>query len=172
MEQQGLTLVELIVTLAISAILLAIAIPGYANFMNYNRLVAATNDLASSLQLARSEAVRRGTRVTVCKSSSSMSADPACDSGATWQQGWLVYVDGGAKGVLDIEDQILKVHGSVAEASITASNFSTYASYLPSGASQGPSGLGNGSLYICLAGSKRSVIINTIGRMRIAKGTC
>jgi type IV fimbrial biogenesis protein FimT len=172
MQRQGLTLVELIVTLAIVSILLAIAIPGYANFMNFNRLVAVTNDLASSLQLARSEAIRRGIRVTVCKSGNSMDTDAACDSSAGWHQGWLVFVDGGTKGVVDPGDSILKVHGGVPEVGITASNFSAYASFLPSGSSQGPSGLGNGSLYVCVAGSKRSIIINTIGRMRIAKSTC
>jgi len=172
MQQQGLTLVELIVTLAISSILLAIAIPGYANFMNFNRLVAVTNELGSSLQLARSEAIRRGIRTTVCKSSHPMDSVPACDSSANWQQGWLVFVDGGTKGVVDDGDPILRVHGGVAEVGITASNFSAYASFLPSGSSQGPSGLGNGTLYVCVAGSRRSIIINTIGRMRIAKGSC
>jgi type IV fimbrial biogenesis protein FimT len=170
--QQGVTLVELIVTLAITAILLAIAIPGYANFMNFNRLVAVTNDLASSLQLARSEAIKRGKRVTVCKSSNPMETFPGCDSSAGWQQGWLVFVDGSTKGILDTGDQLLKVHGDVATAAITASNFGAYASYLPSGNSQGPGGLGNGTFHICLAGSKRSIVINTIGRMRVAKGTC
>ncbi len=172
MQQQGLTLVELIVTLAISSILLAIAIPGYANFMNFNRLVAVTNDLASSLQLARSEAIRRSSRVTVCKSSNPMDTSPDCDSNANWQQGWLVFVDGGTRGVVDVGDPILRVHGGVDKVGITASNFSAYASYLPSGSSQGPSGLGNGSWSICLAGSRRSIIVNTIGRMRIAKSTC
>jgi type IV fimbrial biogenesis protein FimT len=172
MQQQGLTQVELIVGLAILAILLAIAIPGYGNFMNYNRLVAATNTLVSSLQLARSEAIKRRSRVTVCKSSAPMDATPTCDAGANWEQGWLVFVDGGTKGVLDIGDQILKVHGAVPEADITPSNFSAYASYLPSGTSQAPNGLGNGTLHICLAGNKRSIIINSIGRIRIRKSTC
>jgi type IV fimbrial biogenesis protein FimT len=110
--------------------------------------------------------------VTVCKSGNSMDTDAACDSSAGWHQGWLVFVDGGTKGVVDTGDSILKVHGGVPEVGITASNFSAYASFLPSGSSQGPSGLGNGTLYVCVAGSKRSIIINTIGRMRIAKSTC
>ena len=172
MGQHGMTLVELIVTLAIVSILLAIAIPGYANFMNFNRLVAVTNDLASSLQLARSEAIRRGIRVTVCKSSHPMDAEPDCDTSASWQKGWLVFVDGGTRGMVDVGDTILRVHGAVEGTGISASNFSTYASYLPSGSSQGPSGLGNGTLYVCVAGSRRSIIVNTIGRMRISKSSC
>ncbi len=172
MGQHGMTLVELIVSLAIVAILLAIAIPGYANFANLNRLVAITNELASSLQLARSEAVRRGIRVTVCKSGNPMDTEPDCEASASWQQGWLVFVDGGTRGVVDAGDAILRVHGAVSGVGITASNFNAYASYLPSGSSQGPSGLSNGTLYVCVAGSRRSIIVNAIGRMRISKGSC
>jgi len=172
MVRRGFTLVELLVVLAVGAILLAIAIPGYAHFMNYNRLVTATNDLVSSLQLARSEAIKRGKRVTVCTSSAPMNAVPACDAGADWQHGWLVFVDDGARGTIDVGDQILKVHGGIPTAEITATNFSTYASYLPSGGSQGTNGLGNGTLNICLAGNKRSIIINKIGRIKIDKKTC
>jgi len=173
MRRRGFTLVELLVVLAVSAILLAIAIPGYANFMNYNRLVAVTNDLVSSLQLARSEAIKRGIRVTVCKSSTPMESAPVCDEEANWQQGWLVFVDDGIKGVLDIGDQILKVHGETPGGAVmTVTNYSTYASYLPSGVSQGPNGLGNGTFYVCVAGSKRSIIINQTGRIRLDKSTC
>jgi len=173
MGKRGFTLVELLVVLAVGAILLAIAIPGYANFMNYNRLVAVTNGLVSSLQLARSEAIKRGTRVTVCKSSTPMEPVPVCDEDASWQQGWLVFVDDGIKGVLDIGDQILRVHGETpGGAVITASNYSTYASYLPSGVSQGPNGLGNGTFYVCVAGSRRSIVINQIGRIRLDKSAC
>lgn len=172
MRHSGFTLVELLVVLAVMAILWAIAVPGYSQFMNFNRLVAATNDLVASLQLARSEAIRRGTRVTVCTSSAPMDAAPACDASANWQQGWLVFVDGGTKGVLDGADSILRVHGIVPQAAISATNFGDYVSYLPSGGSQGPNGLGNGTLHICLDGSKRSIVINTIGRIKTTPNTC
>jgi Tfp pilus assembly protein FimT len=101
-----------------------------------------------------------------------MDAVPACDASASWQQGWLVFVDEGTRGAVDVGDQILKVHGSIPTAEITATNFSTYASYLPGGGSQATNGLGNGTLNICLAGNKRSIIINKIGRIKIAKTTC
>ncbi|MHB0916225.1 MAG: GspH/FimT family pseudopilin [Thiobacillus sp.] len=175
MNGRGFTLVELLVVLAVGAILLTIAIPGYAFLVNGSRLAAATNDLVTSLHLARSEAIKRGVRVTVCKTSNAMAATPVCDTTANWQQGWLVFVDvdGGTKGMIDSTDTLLRVQDSLsAEVTITTSNYSSYISYLPSGRSQGPNGLANGALRVCMAGNRRDIIINNTGRARLKSHTC
>lgn len=173
MGWRGFTLVELLVVLAVGAILLTIAIPGYAFLVNGSRLAAVTNDLVTALQLARSEAIKRGMRVTVCKTSNAMAAPPVCDTTTSWQQGWLVFVDGGTKGVIDSGDTLLRVQGSVSAAvTITTSNYSSYISYLPSGRSQGPNELANGALRICVASTRRDIIINKTGRIRLATDTC
>lgn len=173
MNGRGFTLVELLVVLAVGAILLTIAIPGYAFLINSSRLAAVTNDLVTVLHLARSEAVKLGMRVTVCKTSNAMAATPACDTTASWQQGWLVFVDGGTRGVIDSGDTLLRVQDRVsAEATITTSNYSSFISYLPSGVSQGPNGLANGTLFVCVAGNRRDIIINSTGRPRLRSNTC
>ncbi|WP_185955422.1 GspH/FimT family pseudopilin [Tepidiphilus sp. J10] len=87
-DDSGFTLVELMVTIVVLAILLAIGIPSFATLIASNRLTSATNELIASLQTARTEALRRNARVTVCP------ADPtatAC-SGA-WRDGWMAFVD-------------------------------------------------------------------------------
>jgi type IV fimbrial biogenesis protein FimT len=172
MKQQGLTLVELLITIAISAILLGIGVPGYSYLLNHSRLVGITNEMVGALSLARSEAVKRGVRVTVCKGNPMMPM-PSCQPSATWEQGWLVFVDTGIPGELDGTDEIIRVREAMeGEASISTSNFSKYVSYMPSGVSRGPNNLPNGSLSICLGGNLRKIVINTTGRARLEKGVC
>jgi len=85
----GFSLVELMVTIAVLAILLAIGIPSFASLIAANRLTSATNELVASLQTARTEAIRRNARITVCPAAPTATA---C-SGTAWRDGWMVFVD-------------------------------------------------------------------------------
>lgn len=88
---RGFTLVELMVTVAVAGVLLAIAVPSFTDLMRNNRSLAAANELVSALNAARAEAVKRGTRVSLCPSANGTSC-----SGTAWQTGWIVFVDGAA----------------------------------------------------------------------------
>jgi type IV fimbrial biogenesis protein FimT len=101
----GFTLIELLVTLAIAAIAVAIAIPNFTAFVQNNRLVMQANDLVSALNYARSEAIKRGVRVSVC----SRQDDANCLGAATWNAGWLVFVDPDGDGVVDLGENVLSV---------------------------------------------------------------
>jgi type IV fimbrial biogenesis protein FimT len=86
-RQRGFTLIELMVTVAVLAIVLTVAIPSFANLVNGNRLNAQANLLLAAIEYAKTEAVKTNATVTFCHSAngSSCSAAPA----AGWQ-GWLV----------------------------------------------------------------------------------
>lgn len=85
---EGFTLVELMVTVAVLAILTTLAIPSFTTLINSNQLVSQANELVAVMQGARSEAIRRNTRVYLCSSSDGAT----CASSDTWT-GWLMFAD-------------------------------------------------------------------------------
>ena len=85
---RGFTIVELMVSLAVLAILLALAVPSFTNATLGSRLAGYANDLLASTQIARSEAIKRNAPVTLCASSNGTT----CASSGGWQQGWIVLV--------------------------------------------------------------------------------
>jgi type IV fimbrial biogenesis protein FimT len=169
----GFTLIELIITVAMASILLTVAVPSFQGAMRTNSIASLTNELTASLQLARSEAVTRGSRVTVCKSANIAEANPTCSTSANWQDGWLVFVDSGTKGTLDGSDLRLKVRvpsNNIAVINGDA-NFANFVSYLPTGVSDGGN-VASGKINISIASDQRCVDINNSGRIHIMNAEC
>jgi len=138
---RGFTLIELVTVLAIAAILLRMAVPGMSRGVAARALAAQASEFMSALRFARSEAVKRGTVVTLCAlDGAGASAEPRCQAARTadWRAGWLVFVDPGDRGVLDPGERVLReqqalahsggVAGSRSRVSFTAAGFSTDAS--------------------------------------------
>lgn len=170
----GVTLIELMVTLSIAAIMLTLAVPAFQAFIRTTHARTVATDLAAAFSLARSEAIKRGWPVTVCKSGNIQASALACSTAASWQDGWVVFVDTDQDGVVDTGDTPLRV-GKPATSRIAisaGSNYSDYVTYFPTGYSLGNGGLADGTLAICMEGTQRSLVINTTGRLRIDTGTC
>jgi type IV fimbrial biogenesis protein FimT len=85
-EQAGFTLIELLVAVAVIGILAMIAAPAMTALVNSSRINGQTEELVTSLQLARGEAVRRNTRVTVCPSADGTT----CAASTSWAR-WIVH---------------------------------------------------------------------------------
>jgi len=86
-RNSGFTLIELIITLTVASILMALAVPGFQSFISSNRLTAQINDVIADISLSRNEAIKRNTTTGVCVSTSGTT----CATGGNWANGWLVY---------------------------------------------------------------------------------
>ncbi len=103
----GFTMTELIITMAIVAILLAIGIPSFKYVTVSNRISTEVNGLLGDMQFARSEAVKEGLPVTVCSSTDGQT----CNGGTAWQSGWIVFLDSNSNQVVDLGETIMRVQG-------------------------------------------------------------
>ena len=103
---QGFTLIEVLVTTSIAALILTLAVPSFADFVSNSRLRTAANNFVSSLHQAKAEASSRAVNVTVCVSNANRDgcSNP---SPADWNNGWLVFADLDDDQVLDVGEEIL-----------------------------------------------------------------
>lgn len=161
----GFTLIELMITIAVAAILLTVALPSLRDFILNNRLTSVTNDLVADLALARAEAIRRGSRVTVCASNNANTGSATC-SGTDWSLGRLVFSDSGTAATIDTGDERLHAYdGSGSGITLTSDSTShnDYLQYRPSG---GTSETGTISYKFCDSRNKgRTVSIAQSGQV-------
>jgi type IV fimbrial biogenesis protein FimT len=179
MHASGFTLIELMVTVAMIAIVLMIGVPSFRQVMMNNRMATQANDFLGSMNLARSEAVKRGQRVALCKSADPTAATPTCSTTGGWDQGWLIFVDTDDDATLDVGEVLLRVHESIAPSTLSGNtNVDDYLSYAADGVTHLKSGgtWQAGTLMLCpgtsgMTGRGRKIMINMAGRARIAPDT-
>ncbi|PJF38783.1 MAG: hypothetical protein CUN55_16285, partial [Phototrophicales bacterium] len=113
-NEQGFTLVELLLVVAIVAIFSMVAIPSYQSTVLNNRMTSTANQFLGALYFARSEAVKRSEEVRICTSNNThLSLDSiSCVNSAGWHDGWVMWVDSNSNGALDAVE-IIKVGNEV-----------------------------------------------------------
>jgi type IV fimbrial biogenesis protein FimT len=126
---RGFTMVELMVTISISAILVTFGVPMMSNLVEGNTISGHVNNFVGTVNLARSEAIKRGIPIVICRSDNPDVDAPTCAaSGTGWESGWIAFADRNANGQLDAAttgDVLLRVQGAMTDTSgITQTTFS------------------------------------------------
>ena len=172
-KSSGFTLIELIVTIAIAAILIGVAVPSFMELIRDNQTATQSTRFIADLNLARSEAVKRGINVFVCKSSD----QATCTNGSNWESGWLVIADADRDAGFDA-GPILHVNQGL-DTNFTlrpaVGNFSNWIRYDSNGAASGD-GAGNDETFrLCRpdsdAAQSRRIDIVATGRVNLTEGT-
>jgi type IV fimbrial biogenesis protein FimT len=162
---KAFTIIELMITLAIAAILASIAAPSFTEIIQNNRMTTQYNELLAGLSLARSEAIKRGITVTLCQSNNATTCGGNSNS---WHAGWIVFVNDNADSTVDTGEEILRVHGSLSGGNTLTFGARTQVSYESDGLARGGS---NGTFTLCDArgdSNKKGIVISTTGRTRHA----
>ena len=170
MRCRGFSLIELMVTIAVLAILLAIGLPSFQGSMRSNLVATGTNEFIASLSLARSEAIRSPGGAGICASTNGT----ACN-GASWNDGWIVWSDldgNGSPGGLN--DRVLRHVEGIAKLSIEPDDADIRTILFdPRGRAGAPVGFTIQS-EVCPTGHtlKRDLTLTTVGQVRIERNQC
>jgi type IV fimbrial biogenesis protein FimT len=142
---RGFTLVELMVTVAVVAILMAIGAPQLRSFLQKQQVAADMETLKTSLQLTRSEALKHNGRVSMCALATAPTTPTAATCAASsktgsidWSLGWLVFVDYGTAGFDNTVDSIVKIEQPTHSQTITGT--ANIVSFQSNGLSVGAAG--------------------------------
>lgn len=109
-------MIEMLVTIAIAAILMSMAVPSMRNLIERNSVADSVDSFVSAISHARAEAIRRGLPVTLCRSTNAAtSATPACSADPAWEAGWMAFVDLDGDGTFESihGDSLLRVQGAL-----------------------------------------------------------
>lgn len=165
----GWTLIELMIALALAGLLLTLGVPAWGDWIGAAQLAGQAQLLASDLALARSEAIKRGRRVTLCRSTDGQ----RCADTGGWESGWLTYVDADGSGRPASGDAVLYRTPSATTGVTVRGNrpIEAYVSFLASGHARLLSGgLQMGTFTVCRPGlDAHKVVLANSGRVRVEK---
>ena len=179
--QNGFTLYELLITVLVIGVILTLGVPNLQEFTANSRITTTANDLHASFLLARSEAARAKTNITICASNDSMSANPSCSMGS-FDDGWIVFIDTDGDIVRGAGENVLRVLPAIDSAiDITTNAGASYFSFAATGLGRGDVGglpslqsarICDGRGNVTAAGGSsaaRVLIVTPIGRATVIR---
>lgn len=165
--QKGFTIPELMMGIALFAIIVNYAVPSFETLMRRQELSSKLGELNTLMAYARTEAVSRAKNVIVCP------ADPdsiGCLGSNDWSSAWRVYVDLNDDGVFDSDDQLIRESGDYGRRVQLTSNSTAPIIYNDAGESEA-----GRTVNFCVPGadanSSRRLLINNVGSTRVTTGS-
>ncbi len=140
--------------------------PSYREFVQESRISTQSNSFLSSTMLAKSEAIKRNSTVTICPSTNGT----ACTGGTVWSNGWIVFADASSDGVVDGGEEVIQVNAAFTGGNTLQSGARARVTFTANGFSMGFTD----TFSICDSrgvAHSRALILNNQGRMRTEKGT-
>lgn len=138
-SQKGFTLYELMITLTIVGMVMAVGVPNMLAYSQNSRMTGTANDLHAAFHYARSEASRAKTFITICASANSMATSPTCNG--NWSDGYIVFLDLDGDIAVGLDETILRqVPALPAGVTMNVVNDAKYFSFAGTGLGRGQVG--------------------------------
>ncbi len=161
--------------MALMSIVLSLGVPELHGLISDSRMVTGVNDLVRDANAARSEAVKRGGRVTLCTSNDATT----CGGLGDWASGWIAFVDTNGNATVDGGEKIVRVHGAAGGTMkmVGTAAIADYVSFSGTGEPRTPAGAAqSGSVKVCddrTGNVGKSIVLLASGSIRSTEGvTC
>lgn len=173
----GFTLLELMVTVTVAGVIFTLGVPSFVDLVRNNRAATNVNELLTAFSIARSESIRRGLNITVCRST-----DGAACTGGSWAAGWIVIRDTAATDTaVPMVGEVLRTwpsmpgNAAVATFANAASLDVGWVRFTPRGGMRAAGAMPiryDIELDGCSGVQMRRVVLNTVGHATVTREAC